>query len=359
MRIAFALPGFHKYDRGAEIALIAVAEQLVQLGDSVTIIGSGKPRTSTNYSFQHAGSIGREYLRHFPNIPTLRSDYAYEDLTFAPGLFRRYTPANYDLTVTCNFPFTNLMLRRPTFFRTRPRHVFVTQNGDWPAYTRRSEFRFFHCDGLVCTNQEYYNRNRERWNSCLIPNGVDCGRFKPGFSDRRRFSIPEDRTVVLMVSALIPSKRVEEGIRAVANAKDAHLVVAGDGPLRKAVQAIAKEYLPNRFTLLSIPADHMPDLYRTADLFLHMSKQESFGNVFLEAMATGLPIVAENTAHMRWIVENPEYLIDTDNLDNVTSSINRAAKDKGSQTTFSVERARAFAWTAIGAKYQDFFRSLI
>ena len=124
------------------------------------------------------------------------------------------------------------MLRRPSSHGHRPQHVFVTENGDWPAYANQSEYRFFSCDGLVCTNPDFYERNRVRWRSKLIPNGVDCSRFSPGPGERGAFGLPKDRLVVLMVSALIPSKFIDVGIEAVSQIPDAHLVVAGTGPLR-------------------------------------------------------------------------------------------------------------------------------
>ena len=97
-----------------------------------------------------------------------------------------------------------------------------------------------------------------------------------------------------MVSALSLSKRVDVGIEAVSLLPDAHLVVAGDGPQRQALDEMAAHRLPGRFTRLSLNSDQMPALYQSADVFLHLSKEESFGNVFVEAMACGLPIVAHD-----------------------------------------------------------------
>src|SRR3546814_17213753 len=96
-----------------------------------------------------------------------------------------------------------------------------------------------------------------------------------------------------MVSAFIPTKRVLDGIRAVAQLGDAYLVVAGDGPLRGDGEALAAELLPGRFRRLSLAAADMPALYRSADVFLHMSLLETFGNVFIEAWARGLPITGD------------------------------------------------------------------
>jgi glycosyltransferase involved in cell wall biosynthesis len=70
----------------------------------------------------------------------------------------------------------------------------------------------------------------------------------------------------------------------------------------------------------------MPALYRSADVFLHLSKEESFGNVFLEAMACGLPIVGHDSPRLRWIVGDDEFLLDTESLPEVASAIERARR---------------------------------
>lgn len=50
MRLLFALPGFHLFDRGAEVALLSVAAELAKKGDNVTVVGSGPPpRRSSLY----------------------------------------------------------------------------------------------------------------------------------------------------------------------------------------------------------------------------------------------------------------------------------------------------------------------
>jgi len=357
MNILFALPGFHRHDRGAETALISVAAQLARTGDTVTLIGSGQDRPASPYRFLHAGSLSREKFERCPSLPALRNEYAYEELTFLPSLLRRYHPADYDVTLTCSYPFTNWGLRRPSL-RRRPAHVYVTQNGDWPAFANNAEYRFFHCEGLVCTNPEYYARNKDRWFCRLIPNGIDCERFRPGSAQREKFGLPAGRLIVLMVSALIPSKRVETGIEAVGRIPDAHLVVAGDGPLRRSVDEVAAQKLPGRFSRVSLPATQMPDLYRAADVFLHLSKEESFGNVFLEAMASGLPIVAHASARLRWIVGPDELLVDTDDVQAIASAILGAQNAPRAESS-RVSRAAEFAWPRVAAMYRQFLQDVV
>jgi glycosyltransferase involved in cell wall biosynthesis len=359
MRILFALPGLHRYDRGAEIAFISIARALARSGHTVTLIGSGRVRPEEPYRFLHAASVARETFESFPSIPVLRNEYGYEELTFTPNLMRCYRPADYDVTLTCGYPFTNWALRRPTLGGTRPPHVFVTQNGDWPAQARNSEFRFFGCEGLGCINPEFYERNKDRWRCKLIPNGVDCDRFQPGASQRRGFGVPADRLVVLMASALVSTKRVEIGIKAVSQIPDAHLVVAGDGPLRQTIDAAATELLPGRFTRLTVAPEQMPALYQSADVFLHLSKEESFGNVFLEAMACGLPIVAHDSPRLRWIVGEGEFLLDTEDPVAVARNIEVAYHSVAEGQKARVRKAAAFSWTRIGGIYQDFLTEVI
>jgi glycosyltransferase involved in cell wall biosynthesis len=289
-------------------------------------------------------------------MPVFRSDTVYEEASFTPGLLLRYRPADYEITVTCSFPFTNWALRRPA--RRAPKHVFVTQNGDWPALSKAAEYRSFSCDGLVCTNPDYLDRNRAAWNSTLIPNGVDVERFSTAESDRMAFGIPRGRVAILMVSALIPSKRVANGIAAVSKVPGAHLVVAGDGPLRAEIDAMGNELLPGRYSRLTLGAAEMPRLYRSCDAFLHLSADESFGNVYVEALAAGLPIVAIDTARTRWILGTEAILARREDPDEVAICLDRAlAAGKGNRIVSS--QAERFRWSTIARSYERFFRDVL
>jgi glycosyltransferase involved in cell wall biosynthesis len=359
MRILFALPGLHRFDRGAEVAFISVAKELAKAGDSVTLIGSGWERDGTPYRFLHAASLGREKFESFPSIPLFRDECAYEELSFVPALLHQYRPADYDVTVTCGYPFTNWTLRHPTLSGRRPPHVFVTQNGDWPAHSNSREYRLFGCEGLVCTNPDFYERNAARWRCRMIPNGVDCVRFRPGRPQRHEFGLPAEGLIVLMVSALAHTKRVEAGIEAVSQIPDAHLVVAGDGPLRRACDELAARLMPGRFTRLSLSPDRMPALYQSADVFLHLSKEESFGNVFVEAMASGLPIVGHDSPRLRWIVGEDEFLLDTSDPAEIARHIGLARQAPSASKQARAEKAASFSWSKIGEAYREFLTEVV
>ena len=355
MRLLFALSGFHRYDRGAETALLSVAQELARSGEDVCVAGSGHPRGGTAYRFTHVSAVGRERFEKIPAIPFFRNETQWEDATFAARLPFALNLRQFDAAITCAYPYTNWALRRAGR-NGRPSHIFVTQNGDWPAQRQGSEYRFFGCDGLVCTNPAYFERNRTNWNSALIPNGIDLSRFRPGSGVRAQLGLPEDRPIILMVSAFMDTKRVLDGIRAVARLRDAVLVVAGDGPLRQEGDALAKALLPDRYQRVALPAQQMPDLYRSADVFLHLSKVESFGNVYLEAAATGLPVVAHDYPLTRWILGDAPYLCDTDKQEELVKSL-IAALATGPQAV--PDNLARFTWSRIAEDYRRFIRQTL
>ncbi len=360
MRILFALPGFHQVMRGAETALEQVAKHIALMsGYEVTLLGSGQPKEETPYRFQHVSCIPRERFERFPKLPYLRNHYVYEELTFATRLIGAYNPRDYDVTVTCSYPYVNWVLRAKRGNQL-PKHVFVTQNGDWMCHAKNWEFRHFSCDGLVCTNPDYFERNRDRYPSRLIPNGVDPTVFKPGSGNRRAYNLPEQAPLVLMVSALIPSKRVLEGIQAVAKLPDVCLVIAGDGELRHEVQTLGQELLGDRFRWLKLPREKMPELYRCANVFLHMSQDEPSSNAYIEALATGLPIVTHDRRVTRWTLEDCGVFVDTSDLQSTADHVQFAlAQDSPAAIEQRRELVdRRFTWSQLAEQYCTLFEQI-
>ncbi|MGA3067347.1 MAG: glycosyltransferase [Tepidisphaeraceae bacterium] len=355
-----ALPGLHRVVRGAETAFEELGRQWSNLGHHVTLFGSGPPRDGEPYTYKFVPGTPREHFQTWPKFPPLRTHYAWEELSFAIGLMRRYRPDDFDFTVACSYPFINWVFRRHARGH-RPKHIFVTQNGDWMLQAREAEYSLFNCDALVCTNPQFFARHRGRFPSALIPNGVNPDRFRPGPADRTAFGLPTDKKIALMVSALIPSKRVTEGIQAVSRIPDLFLVVAGDGECRQQVESEAAKLLPGRFLRLVVPRDAMPTLYRCADVFLHTSREESSANAYLEALATGLPIVTHDWQVTRWTLEDCAILVDGSDPSRMGEGL-RTALEANTPAQIADRRAlarRKFSWSSIGLTYSDFFQSLL
>jgi glycosyltransferase involved in cell wall biosynthesis len=132
----------------------------------------------------------------------------------------------------------------------------------------------------------------------VVGRGVDSERFSP---DKRSAALRArwnagDGPVLLYVGRLAAEKNVMlamcafEAVRR--RSRSACMVVVGDGPLRKRLEA---EY-PHAIFAGVQRGDALAEHYASADLFLFPSLSETFGNVTLEALASGLPVVAFDTA---------------------------------------------------------------
>jgi glycosyltransferase involved in cell wall biosynthesis len=100
----------------------------------------------------------------------------------------------------------------------------------------------------------------------------------------------------------------------------------------------------------------MPDLYRSADVFLHLSLLESFGNVFLESWASGLPIVAHDSDRLRWILGDRHYLCDTTVPHELGAALRAAMSAPANAARDGVER---YSWATIGAEYRAFLSETV
>jgi glycosyltransferase involved in cell wall biosynthesis len=360
MHMLFALPGLHRFGRGAEVVFESVAQEIARRGEhQVTLVGSGRPLADRAYDFVHVPAVSRERFETCPKAPFLRHEFMYEELTFAAGLAASGLVGRADVTLTCSYPYTSWALRRPRLLGRRPAHVFVTQNGDWAAHGTTAEARLFNCDGLICTNPVYYQRNRERWNAALIPNGVNPAQYAPGPSRKAELGLPTDRPVVLMVSALEPGKRVLEAMHAMAGVPEAYMIVAGDGPLRDEVDRLAAEKLSGRFRRATFKQAEMADLYRSADLFLHTKILESFGNVYIEALSCGVPLVVHDDEVTRWILGDYATFVDSTSQPALTSAIAAALRHPAASAEAAAWAHSRYAWSVVAEKYAAFFEKVL
>jgi rhamnosyl/mannosyltransferase len=130
----------------------------------------------------------------------------------------------------------------------------------------------------------------------VIPFGIDAGELSTvDPAEVRRVRERYGPRIVLAAGRLVYYKGFEYLVRAMTGV-DAHLLIAGEGPLRAALESTAAEAgVADRVTLLGRVPDLRP-LYHAASVFAFPSiaRSEAFGIVQMEAMACGLPVV--NTA---------------------------------------------------------------
>lgn len=128
-----------------------------------------------------------------------------------------------------------------------------------------------------------------------LPNGVDTRRYHP-------IGDIASRDYLLFVGRLVPYKGLDVLIRALArNPLPLPLYIAGDGPLRKKLEALAHHLDADVQFLGRVPDDRLPSLYQHAALTVlpSVNRQEAFGITLVESMACGTPVVASDLPGVR------------------------------------------------------------
>jgi phosphatidylinositol alpha 1,6-mannosyltransferase len=194
------------------------------------------------------------------------------------------------------------------------------------------------------------------------PRGIDTDRFTPQKRSadwRARHGIGADEIVVLHVSRLVREKRLDT-LTAALKPLPYRKVIVGEGPDR----AFVERELPDALFLGHQDGEDLAIAYASCDLFIFPSDSESFGNVTLEAMASGLPCVCANATGSRSLVVDGEtgFLADASDADAFARHLTRLAQDQTLRARMAnAARARAltFSWPETLGRMLGYYRALV
>lgn len=207
----------------------------------------------------------------------------------------------------------------------------------------------------------------------LVPGGVDPVRFSPdGGRDaaRRRLGLTGGRPSLLTVRNLVPRMGLDDLLAAVpAVARDfpeVRLIVAGDGPLRPALEARSRALgLAGRVRFTGfVPERALPDHYRAADLVVLPTRTlEGFGLMTLEALACGTPVVGTPVGAIPEVLASldPSLVADSASPAAMAGGIVRALRAAGNGFG---ERARRYVlarytWERVGEGLESVIREVV
>ncbi len=144
-----------------------------------------------------------------------------------------------------------------------------------------------------------------------IPNGVDTNRFRPNHTQRgwlrEQLGVPLDAKLVGIVAALRPEKNhaqfVEAGRQLLREHPTTHFVIVGDGPMRSEIADLVSTHgLSTHFHLLGNRRD-TERIYAALDVFCLTSKNEANPVSILEALSSGVPVVAPDVGSISEAVQ--------------------------------------------------------
>lgn len=161
----------------------------------------------------------------------------------------------------------------------------------------------------------------------VLRNGIDTKAFTPRDRTAARAALGVSGPVLLSVGHLIERKGHDRTIAALAHLPGYTLLIAGEGPERAALEALAQRLgVANRVRLLGArPHAELPEIYSAADAMVLSSSREGWANVLLESMACGTPVVASNIPGNPEVVQRPEagLVVETNTPEGISAGITR------------------------------------
>ncbi|HXM71705.1 MAG TPA: glycosyltransferase family 4 protein [Candidatus Dormibacteraeota bacterium] len=211
----------------------------------------------------------------------------------------------------------------------------------------------------------FFNRYFPDFPLRVIPNGIDVDVFKPGLSPIRH--LRDDCVNILFVGRLEKRKGLGDLLRGYefmrARVPQSRLIIVGDGPLRNKVESyIARHRVPNVVLAGYVPDSVKPRYYNSADIFCAPATgAESFGIVLLEAMASGLPVVATEVPGYMSVLEpgHDSLTVRPKGWAELGAALIILARDaelRARMGAYGHQKARRYAWEAVASQVIEVYQ---
>ncbi len=196
----------------------------------------------------------------------------------------------------------------------------------------------------------------------VLRNGVDLELFHPGGREAARAWIGVSGTVLLSVGHLIERKGHEYAIGALTTLKECTLLIAGEGPERKSLEALAANLgVAERVRFFGgVAHADLQRAYVAADVLILASSREGWPNVLLEAMACGTPVVATNAWGNPEVVSAPEAgrLMNSRSAEGVADAV-AALLSTSPDRAATRAYAERFSWEATSEGQRKLFQRIL
>lgn len=203
----------------------------------------------------------------------------------------------------------------------------------------------------------------------IIPNGVDTQRFNPSVAKLERFT--DAKTNILFVGRLEERKGVTHLIEAFSRIKadnpQTRLIIVGDGPELACLISQAQEARVIDDVVFEgyVPPDKLPSYFSTADIFCSPAvRDESFGIVLLEAMASQKPIIAgDNSGYHELIAHGQEgFLVDPENSEEFAYYLAKLVENEKLRLYMGDngrQKAQKFDWQNVGKQILECYLKVL
>ena len=202
----------------------------------------------------------------------------------------------------------------------------------------------------------------------IIPNAIDPDKFmnSPQLNEYR-----DGKVNILYVGRLTPRKGIFHLLEAFSNLNrhnpGIRLIVVGSGPLKKKVRAFVRKQTKSDIILVGQVSDKdLPSYFTSADIFCSPALLgESFGIVLLEAMASGLPIVAfANAGYKEILKPKPfnDFLVEPGDIQRLSERLDRLIKDEDLREKMGrrgQDEVQNYSWRQVGTEWLNFYNDAL
>jgi phosphatidyl-myo-inositol alpha-mannosyltransferase len=199
----------------------------------------------------------------------------------------------------------------------------------------------------------------------VIPNGIDLSMYRPGLAPIRH--LRDDRLNILFVGRLEKRKGLGDLLRAYRTVRPrvprSRLIIVGDGPLRGRVESyVARHRMQDVVLAGFVPDSVKPRYYDSADIFCAPATgAESFGIVLLEALASGLPVVATEVPGYMSVLEpgRDSVTVQPKNWRELAASLVFLARDPELRrriSDYALQKARLYSWDHVASEVVEVYQ---
>ena len=360
---------------GAGNASANIARCLVSIGHEVTVL-TARFADQPHFEARDGVTIHR--------IPALRRrqdrSTALEQLTFIASASLRTLSLIPQLKPNATLAFFGMPSGAVAWFLKklyRIPYIVSLRGGDVPGF-RPYDFKIFHklmapflrviwhTADAVIANSNGLRGLAVAFDSHIdipiIPNGVDGTHYT---SEAREWSPAQ----IFSVGRIVYQKGLDLGLRALAQLKDLEWEwrIAGDGPQMDALKSLAQELgISERVSFLGWQSsEELTQWYHHSNLFLFPSRHEGMPNAVLEAMSSGLPVVATKIAGSEELVLDgvTGLLVNPEDVDSLQDGLRRLiVEEKMRMQMGQASRRRVeeeYSWENVARQYSDILQTLV
>lgn len=311
MRLAFAVFKYFRFG-GMQRNMLAIANACVERGHQVTIFtgswqgehpngiqveelavsGLSNHRRNASFAASLAGQLllkPVDLVIGFNRMPGLDIYYA-GDSCFAAKAFQDRSFL-YRLTSRCRL---SLAFESAVFGRQQNTDILLVSNAERAAF------------------EQYYHTQSERFYAmppgisrrCIAPDNAEQLRTET----RRLLAVGDDETLLLALGSGFKTKGLDRSIELLAELvkqRKARLLVVGEDKSAAFINQAKRLNIADRVEFLG-GRDDVPAILQAADLLLHPAYRENTGNVLIEAMVAGLPVIASRVCGYAHYIEQAE-----------------------------------------------------